>query len=122
MLATPERSEDRRERSEDRSEHSEDRSERSEDRSERREDRRSEEIRVLADEMMALVDGDDALRAPRGAYSYHLVVAAQAAWSAGDGARALARTYTARALAAAEEYGGPDDTHVAVLREVLSIM
>lgn len=81
---------------------------------------KSEGIRRLADEMMALVDGDDALRAPRGAYSYHLVVAAQAAWSAGD--IPLAREYTERALAAVKEYGGPDDAHVDVLRQVLKMM
>ncbi|CAK7215222.1 hypothetical protein SBRCBS47491_002409 [Sporothrix bragantina] len=74
----------------------------------------------LADEMMALVDGDDALLAPRGAYSYHLVVAAQAAWTRGFGG--LAQRYTEQALAAAIVYGGPDDEHVGVLRQVLKIM
>lgn len=81
---------------------------------------KSDVIQGLTDEMMALVDGDDALRAPRGAYSYHLVVSAQAAWSAGD--IPLARECTERALAAAKEYGGPDDAHVDVLEEVLKIM
>ncbi len=74
----------------------------------------------LADQMMAIVDGEDALRAPRGAYSYHLVVAAQALWAAGFAGPA--QNYTRRALAAAIEYGGPDDEHVAVLRDVLRMM
>ncbi|CAK7235724.1 hypothetical protein SCUCBS95973_009363 [Sporothrix curviconia] len=77
-------------------------------------------VRQHTDEMMALVDGDDALRGPRGAYSYHLVVAAQAAWAHGHGR--LAREYTERALVAAIEYGGPDDEHVGVLRHVLKMM
>ncbi|CAK7238560.1 Serine O-succinyltransferase [Sporothrix eucalyptigena] len=83
-------------------------------------DSNEDELERLTTEMMALVDGDDALRAPRGAYSYHWVVAAQAAWSAGFGGRALA--YTEQALAAAVEYGGPDDEHVGVLQSVLRMM
>ncbi|OAA60387.1 homoserine O-acetyltransferase [Niveomyces insectorum RCEF 264] len=74
----------------------------------------------LATEMLALVDGDDALRAPRSAACYYRVLIAQAFWSAGD--VAAAHNYTQQALTAAVAYGGPDDEHADQLRGILRQM